>query len=185
MNKLMKHSNEIRKIWKEIIDENENVVLYVKRDEDMRLELDNFYKEFPRDKLVFLPFSNTLEKYLSKFNEIDFCIDTYPYSGTTTTCTSLYMGVPVFTVYDEKNEHVSNVTGSILLNMGKDEYIGENMEEYKKKINDYIKNYKVHGNSEREKLKEEFLQLMNPEKFMKEYEDVLENTLEKYDNNVN
>jgi len=174
MNKLQKHHSEVRKVWREILLENENVLLYIKRDESKNVELEEFYKDFPRDRLVFLPFSNTLEKYLEKFNEIDFCIDTYPYSGTTTTCTSLYMGVPVFSVYREGANHVSNVTGSILNNMGMSEYVSDTLEGYKEKINEYIKRGVVHGNENREILKGKFLELMNPVRFMEEYEGVLE-----------
>ena len=127
MNKISKHHSSIRKVWKEIVEENSNVVLYIKRGEDFMENIEELYKDFPKDSVVFLPFSHTLEKYLSQFNEIDFCIDTQPYSGTTTTCTSLFMGVPVFTVYNKKNKHVSNVTGSILLNMGKEEFISKDL----------------------------------------------------------
>jgi predicted O-linked N-acetylglucosamine transferase (SPINDLY family) len=174
MNKLQKHHNEVRKVWREILLENENVLLYIKKDESKNIELEEFYKDFPRDRIVFLPFSNTLERYLDQFNEIDFCIDTYPYSGTTTTCTSLYMGVPIFTIYKEGANHVSNVTGSILNNMGMEEYMSDTLEGYKEKINEYIKKGVVHGNEERELLKGKFLELMNPRRFMEEYEEILE-----------
>lgn len=187
MNKMQKHHSDVRKVWKEILLENENVLLYIKRDESKHMELEEFYKDFPRDRLVFLPFSNTLEKYLDQFNEIDFCIDTYPYSGTTTTCTSLYMGVPVFTVYNEKANHVSNVTGSILNNMGIKEYTkytSDTLEGYKMKINEYIKGGVVHGNEEREGLKSRFLELMNPKRFMGEYEETLENCIKESNLNV-
>lgn len=174
MNKLQKHHIDVRRVWKEILLENENVLLYIKKDESRNMNLEEFYKDFPRERLVFLPFSNTLEKYLDQFNEIDFCIDTYPYSGTTTTCTSLYMGVPIFTVYNENANHVSNVTGSILKNMGMDDYISETLEGYKGKINEYIKKCKIHGNEDREMLRGKFLELMNPRKFMEEYEVLME-----------
>jgi hypothetical protein len=179
MNKLQKHHSSVRKIWKEILLENENVVLYLKRDEGNYMDLDELYKDFPRDRLVFLPFSNTLEGYLSQFNEVDFCVDTYPYSGTTTTCTSLYMGVPIFTVYNEKSDHVSNVTGSILKNMGMGEFIGGTLDEYKEKINEYIRGYIVNDNGKRQGLRDKFMDLMNPRQFMEEYEELLEKCVKK------
>lgn len=182
MNKLQKHHPIVRKIWKQIIVENDNVVLCIKQDEsDYSMELlHETYKDFPKDKILFMPFSNTLENYLDLYNKIDFCLDTYPYSGTTTTCTSLYMGVPVFTIYKPGERHVSNVSGSLLKNMGMDKYIAGSLDEYKEKINQYIKEYNYHGNVEREKLSQQFLDLMNPRQFMKEYEDVLEKCIKEH-----
>jgi predicted O-linked N-acetylglucosamine transferase (SPINDLY family) len=42
-------------------------------------------------------------------------LDTFPYSGTTTSCESLIMGTPVFTTRGK--HHVQNVTCSILENI--------------------------------------------------------------------
>ena len=57
---------------------------------------------------------------------IDITIDSFPYSGTTTSCESLLMGVPVLTIYDTKNAlHITNVTTSILKNSDLSEYVCE------------------------------------------------------------
>lgn len=174
MNKVHKHHVSVRRMWREILEENGDVVLYLKRDESNN-DIEELYKDFPRGKVVYLPFTSTLERYMEQFNEIDFCMDTYPYSGTTTTCTSLYMGVPVFAVYNENNRHVSNVTGSILLNMGMGEYTSDSLEGYKSKINQYIRGYRSKNiEVERGETRRRFRELMDPEMFMKEYEEVLE-----------
>jgi len=55
--------------------------------------------------------------FLDSMNRLDLCIDSYPYSGTTTTCSLLTMGLPSFTVYNQENPHLSNVTTSIQLNI--------------------------------------------------------------------
>jgi protein O-GlcNAc transferase len=62
--------------------------------------------------------------HLSQYNYIDISLDTFPYSGTTTSCESLVMGVPVLSLYDTVNYfHASNVTVSILKNSNLSDYI--------------------------------------------------------------
>jgi predicted O-linked N-acetylglucosamine transferase (SPINDLY family) len=55
------------------------------------------------------------EEYLSAHAEIDIALDPFPFSGSATTCTSLWMGVPVITCPGETFagrhglSHLSNV----------------------------------------------------------------------------
>jgi predicted O-linked N-acetylglucosamine transferase (SPINDLY family) len=71
---------------------------------------------------------------------MDICLDTYPYSGTTISCTAMTMGNIPFCLYNKKNWHVSNVTGSFVKRMSENEngkyneYIGSNLAEYMKLI---------------------------------------------------
>lgn len=48
---------------------------------------------------------------------VTFSLDTFPYAGTTTTCESLYMGVPCVTMAGSVHAH--NVGVSLLSNVGK------------------------------------------------------------------
>ena len=50
------------------------------------------------------------------FGRIDIALDSYPYDGTTTTCETLWMGVPVITLAGQS--HVSRVGASLLTNIG-------------------------------------------------------------------
>lgn len=49
------------------------------------------------DRLTFHPRTN-FHRYLSLHNEVDICLDTFPYTGGTTTNHALWMGVPTLTV---------------------------------------------------------------------------------------
>ena len=52
-------------------------------------------------ELSFMIVQKNHNAYMKIFNDIDICLDTFPYSGTTTTCNSLYMGTP-FVIYYKK-----------------------------------------------------------------------------------
>jgi protein O-GlcNAc transferase len=44
------------------------------------------------------------------YNDVDICLDTFPYSGTTTSCDGFMMSTPIITLAIP-DRHVSNVTG--------------------------------------------------------------------------
>jgi predicted O-linked N-acetylglucosamine transferase (SPINDLY family) len=48
-----------------------------------------------RERLEFIGMRSPVEAHLAVFNSVDIALDTYPYHGLTTTCESLWMGVPV------------------------------------------------------------------------------------------
>jgi predicted O-linked N-acetylglucosamine transferase (SPINDLY family) len=69
-----------------------------------------------------------LQRYFRWFNDVDIALDTTPYSGGTTTCDALWMGVPVVTVPGSRS--VSRSTSTILANLGLSEWIASSDEDY-------------------------------------------------------
>jgi len=67
-------------------------------------------------------------EHLEMYNEVDIGLDTYPYHGTTTTCESMWMGVPVVTRLG--NMHVSRVGSSLLSSVGIGELATPDWEKY-------------------------------------------------------
>ena len=66
--------------------------------------------------------------HLPMYGRFDIGLDPFPYNGTTTTCESLLMGVPVVTLRGDR--FISRVGASLLHTIGLDDWIAENVEEY-------------------------------------------------------
>ncbi|MBS1713334.1 MAG: tetratricopeptide repeat protein [Armatimonadetes bacterium] len=62
------------------------------------------------------------------YGEIDVALDTFPYTGATTTVEALHMGVPVVTLRGDR--YASRMSSSILSAVGKDEWITGSVEAY-------------------------------------------------------
>lgn len=67
-------------------------------------------------------------EHMATYGRVDIALDSYPYNGTTTTCDTLWMGIPVVTLAGAS--HVSRVGVSILSQVGLDELVTESSQEY-------------------------------------------------------
>jgi predicted O-linked N-acetylglucosamine transferase (SPINDLY family) len=70
----------------------------------------------------------SLTDYLALHRRIDINLDTFPYSGGTTTCHSLWMGVPVLTLPGESM--TSRGGASLLSTLGLNGFIASSAREY-------------------------------------------------------
>ena len=65
--------------------------------------------------------SPSVEEHLAAYNDVDIALDTFPYTGCTTTADALWMGVPVLTVAGESM--VSRQAASVLRGIGCEQWI--------------------------------------------------------------
>ena len=74
-------------------------------------------------------FVASVREHLDQYGRVDLALDTFPYNGTTTTCESLYMGVPVLTIAGDN--HRGRVGLSLLHAAGlSDQFVAADVDDY-------------------------------------------------------
>ena len=134
-NSFKKISDDVIRVWSKIIN-NSNCELYLKNSGGYNKEVyDNLLKRFENEnadlkKIIFLKKSKNTE-FMKDYYKIDLALDTFPYTGVTTSFQSYLMGVPVLTL---KGFNMNSRCGeSINTNLGLKDFIAENFDEYYKK----------------------------------------------------
>lgn len=82
----------------------------------------------PDDRLELWPSDPDTRSHLAHYGKIDIALDTFPYAGTTTTCEALWQGVPVVSLCG--NRHASRVGFSIMRQLGREEFVADNIAHY-------------------------------------------------------
>lgn len=82
----------------------------------------------PIDHVDLLPRTADTAGHLAQYARMDIALDSFPYTGTTTTCEALWMGRPVVTLRGDR--HASRVGASLLTCIGHPELVGQNPDDY-------------------------------------------------------
>ncbi len=82
----------------------------------------------PMDRVALMPRTSTTAEHLAQYAMIDIALDTFPYTGTTTTCEALWMGRPVVTFCGDR--HAARVSASLLRAVGHEEWIASSPADY-------------------------------------------------------
>jgi predicted O-linked N-acetylglucosamine transferase (SPINDLY family) len=131
-----KISNTVILVFSKILRETQNSkIIFLGKDFDINYVKERFFKEFTKFNINYerLIIKGQLERkdLLLLYNDIDISLDTFPYSGGTTSFEASYMGVPLLTL--KGNNFLENCGVSINHNINMENWIAENKEEYVKK----------------------------------------------------
>jgi predicted O-linked N-acetylglucosamine transferase (SPINDLY family) len=81
------------------------------------------------ERVEMAAFVASVKDHLAHYGKVDLALDTFPYNGTTTTCESITMGVPVLTM--RGNNHRSRVGFSLLAALGlADAFVATDVADY-------------------------------------------------------
>jgi protein O-GlcNAc transferase len=80
-----------------------------------------------KDRLTFQRFA-ALDEYRRQLLQTDICLDTFPYNGGTTTCETLWLGLPLVTMMGQS--FVSRMGFAILKDLGLPELAASSYPEY-------------------------------------------------------
>ena len=86
---------------------------------------------------VALRAATTRDAYLAAHHDIDLILDTFPYTGGTTTCEALWMGVPTLTL--RGNNMLSRQGASLLKAAGLPEWIANSIDDYTMKASSHAR----------------------------------------------
>ena len=128
-----KISPEVVSVWARILTAVPSSRLFLKsgvyEDEAVRTEMLNQFilGGVPADRLRFEG-QSPRDEYLACYNEVDICLDPFPYPGGTTTIEALWMGTPVLTM--KGDSYLSRVGECAAQHIGAPEWIASDQDDY-------------------------------------------------------
>ena len=145
-NNILKINHKVASTWSKILCKILNSKLYLFSDNFNEQEFKSYFEKLfldngaRLDQLFFQP-SLKRDDLLNKYNLIDIALDTFPYSGGTTSLESYWMGVPVLT---KKGDYfISKSTESINKNIGLNDWIANDESDYINKAVNFSNNLNI------------------------------------------
>ncbi len=133
-NQFSKINDEVISLWSKILLSIKNSKLFLKTQElsnkKFSEEVLNRFKKFNinRDHLILEGKSKTRKEVLETYRQIDISLDPFPFQGNTSTCESIWMGVPVLTLKGDR--HLFHFGESINSNLNMKNWIADNENDY-------------------------------------------------------
>ncbi|MFM0636652.1 tetratricopeptide repeat protein [Paraburkholderia metrosideri] len=130
-NRLNKLRADVIAVWAKLLRElpTSRMVLGSMSGEEGDETLINWFVQegISRDRLSFRPRS-TLPVYLQQHFQVDICLDTFPYTGSTTVLNSLWMGVPTLTIAGQTM--ASRAAAAWLSHTGLEDFVAADTDEF-------------------------------------------------------
>ena len=133
-NNYTKISDDTVEIWSKILKKINNSKLILKSSvSHVDIHFKEFFeKEGVLNKVIFKNRSKNFEDHINLYKDIDLCLDTFPYTGVTTTCEALWMNVPVISLAGFNFN--SRCGESILINSNLKDLVAKNKDDYISKV---------------------------------------------------
>ena len=129
-----KISLESLNLWQQVLNNFKDSKLYLKyfnflNNQKIQNRICDFFekKKINHKRIIFIKQDNE-EHFLECYNNIDIALDTFPYSGATTTYGAICMGVPVFTLTGKN--YISRQSASVLESVGLSEWVAKDKNKY-------------------------------------------------------
>ena len=127
------------KIWSEILKQVPRSRLLLKCSDPRyspQLMIESFMKlGIDRERLIVYR-NSPYQDHLNLYNQVDLHLDPMPYTGCTTTCEALWMGVPTLTLAGQKK--MERMSTSILAHTGLENFIAQTPEDYIAKAVEFV-----------------------------------------------
>lgn len=133
-NNFRKHTPEVVALWARVLQAVPGSRLLMKTRDYVHVSLRRFFLEaFARhgigpERVRLAASTMATSRHQDLYGQVDLCLDPFPYNGTTTTCDSLWMGVPVVTL--EGRLHRARVGMSLLARVGHPEWVAPTPDDY-------------------------------------------------------
>ena len=186
-NRYNKINKMVISVWERLLKEIPSARFVIKTKEFLtptlrKQFLDSFEDKSVLERVEILGYSDTYQSHLVDYDKMDIALDTFPYSGTTTSCEALMQGVPVLTLFDKvRHYHSQNVTTSLMKNCDLDEYVTDSQESYIKKAKYFSENLDKLANL-KEEVRSKFVNgpICDYKTFTNEFEDKIISLYKKH-----
>ena len=137
INQFAKINDEVISLWSKILLSINNSKLLLKTRELSNKDIFecvlNKFKKFniSYDRLILEGKSKTRKEVLETYGRVDISLDPFPFQGNTSTCESVWMGVPVLTLKGDR--YLFHFGESINSNLNMKDWIADNKDDYLKK----------------------------------------------------
>ena len=145
-NRFSKINDEVIKVWSKILEKNRNTKIFLKSNEfsdtyfkKQIIQKFKYYK-INEEQIILDGKEYSREEFLNLYNKIDIMLDTFPYSGITTSIEGIWMGVPLLTLVGKR--YYSRIGYSINKNLKLNDWNAFNKNDYVKTALDKAVNYK-------------------------------------------